>query len=243
MQNLSAAARSGVILKAIEAFEASLLTELTPAEVQYLRPHKKRIVKSIEWLAPYVREDTRMLDLGGGMFPHIFNKIYPGLRGEHTNTDLRYPLEIPAEQYDIVINTELLEHLKDRGESSVEHFDLSGFHSLMSESYRILKSGGIMFVTTPNASSIGILYRLLMGWPPHYYYPHVREYTVHELKQFLEEHLFCVERLETLDVYDDLPADRSAAISDMLAKNGYSKELRGDCSFIIARKQIPNGGN
>src|SRR5215467_15772435 len=102
MQKLSAA-RSGVILKAIEAFEASLLTDLTPAEVQYLTPHKTRIVKSIEWLAPYVREDTRMLDLGGGMFPYIFTKFFPDICGEHTNTDLRYPLQIPDEQYDIII--------------------------------------------------------------------------------------------------------------------------------------------
>jgi predicted SAM-dependent methyltransferase len=227
---------SDVILKAIEAFEASLLTDLTPAEVQYLTPHKTRIVKSIEWLAPFVRENTRMLDLGGGMFPHIFTKVLPDVRGEHTNTDLRYPLEMQPEQYDIVINTELLEHLKDRVESNIEHFDLSGFHSLLSESYRILKTGGIMFVTTPNASSIGILYRQLMGWPPHYYYPHVREYTVHELRQFLEEHHFSIERIETLDVYDDVPAEKSAAISNMLAENGYSTELRGDCTFVIARK-------
>jgi SAM-dependent methyltransferase len=177
-----------------------------------------------------------MLDLGGGMFPHIFRKIYPGFCGEHTSTDLRYPLESPAERYDIVINTELLEHLKDRTESSIEYFDLSGFHSLLSESYRILKPGGIMFVTTPNASSIGILYRQLMGWPLHYYYPHVREYTVHELRKFLEEHLFSIERIETLDVYDDVPADKSSAISNMLIQNGYSTEFRGDCSFIIARK-------
>jgi predicted SAM-dependent methyltransferase len=238
MQSPSAARQSGVILKAVEAFEASLLTELTAAEVQYLTPHKTRIVKSIEWLAPYVREDTRMLDLGGGMFPHIFTKVFPDICGEHTNTDLRYPLKTPSEQYDIIINTELLEHLKDRVESNVEHFDLSGFHSLLSESYRILKTGGIMFVTTPNASSIGILYRQLMGWPPHYYYPHVREYTVHELRQFLEEHLFSIERIETLDVYDDLPEDRSAAISNMLAENGYNTELRGDCTFVIARKRV-----
>src|SRR5215831_11134653 len=112
MHSHSAARQSSVTLKAVEAFEASLLTDLTPAEVQYLTPHKTRIVKSIEWLAPFVRENTRMLDLGGGMFPHIFTKVLPDVRGEHTNTDLRYPLEMPAEQYDTVINTELLEHLK-----------------------------------------------------------------------------------------------------------------------------------
>jgi hypothetical protein len=77
-----------------------------------------------------------------------------------------------------------------------------------------------------------------MGWPPHYYYPHVREYTVHELRQFLEGHHFFIERIETQDVYDDVPAEKSAAISEMLAENGYSTELRGDCTFVIARKRV-----
>jgi len=177
-----------------------------------------------------------MLDLGGGMFPHIFTAVYPGIVGEHTQTDLRYELPIPSEHYDILFNTELLEHIKDQVDSPVEMFNLSGFHMLLSESYRILKTGGTMLVTTPNASSLGVIYRTLMGWPPNYYYPHVREYTVHELKNFLEEHRFVIERMETLNVYDDLPSDKCEAISSMLANNGYSLALRGECSFIIARK-------
>jgi hypothetical protein len=82
-----------------------------------------------------------------------------------------------------------------------------------------------------------------MGWPPHYYYPHVREYTVHELRQFLEGHHFTIEKIETLDVYDDVPPEKSASISDMLAENGYSTELRGDCTFVIARKRLVTQDN
>ena len=236
MKNSAEASPPDLVSKAIQAFENSLLTELTPAEVEYLLPHKKRIIKSLEWIVPYVREDTRILDLGGGMFPHILKAVYPGIRGEHTQTDLLYALPLPSESYDILVNTELLEHLKDQVESDIERFNFSGFHMLLSESYRLLKPGGIMLVTTPNASSVGVLYRILMGWPPHYYIPHVREYTVHELKGFLETHHFVIERIETLDVYDDLPAEKCQAISSMLANNGYSPDLRGDCSFVIARK-------
>jgi len=223
-------------LPSLEAFEKVLLADLPPPDREYLYSHKKRIQKSLEWLAPHIRADIWILELGGCLFSQIFQSFCPSIRGEGTNTDLRYPLPIPSEKYDIVVNTELLEHLKDQAESPVDKFDLSGFHTLLSESYRVLKSGGIMFVTTPNASSIGIIYRTLMGWPPHYYYPHVREYTIHELRRFLESHNFAVERSATFPVYDDLPEDECKKVSNILAHHGYSVADRDDCTFIIARK-------
>jgi hypothetical protein len=222
--------------RAIEAFERALMFELSPETVDYLIPQKKRIARSLEWLAPHVQEQSRILELGGGLFSHIFRSIYPEIAAQDTNSDLRYPLQIPPDRFDLVVNTELIEHLKDREEADVDQFDLSGFHNVLSEAYRVLKASGMMFVTTPNACSTGSLYRLLMGWPPLYYYHHVREYTVHELAKFLQEHGFTIERIETLDVYDDLPSDRVAEVSALLAQNGYSLEHRGGCSFILARK-------
>jgi SAM-dependent methyltransferase len=222
--------------KAREAFEKSFETALTPAEADYLTTHKKRILKSIEWLAPYIRADSSILELGGGMFPEIFQAVYPDIRGDNTNTDLRFPLPIPSEQYDVVVNTELIEHLKDRVESPVDRFDFSGLRMLLSESYRVLKPGGITFVTTPNASSMGVIYRILMGRPPYYYLPHVREYTIHEVRDFLEELHFSVERIETLNVYNDLTPDKRDEILHLLASKGYSLDYRGECTFIVARK-------
>jgi SAM-dependent methyltransferase len=227
---------STIVSKASQAFEQSFEKVLTPAEADYLRPHKKRILKSIEWLAPYIREDSSILEMGGGMFPYIFQATSSEIRGDNTNTDLRLPLPIQSEQYDVVVNTELIEHLKDRVDSPVELFDFSGLRMLLSESYRVLKPGGITFVTTPNACSFGTIYRILMGWPHYYYLPHVREYTIHEIKNFLEELHFSVERMETLDVYDDLSSDKREEILSLLAGKGYSLDYRGECTFIIARK-------
>jgi SAM-dependent methyltransferase len=230
------APESSQMPKAFEAFNDVLLHDLSPADVEYLAPHKKRIHASIEWVAPYMREDVRLLELGSNLLSKIFNRLYPDLRADCTVTDLRYSLPIPSEQYDVIANTELLEHLKDQVEAPIDHFDFSGFNSLLSESYRLLKPGGVMFVTTPNAASIGIIYRVLMGWPPHYHQPHVREYTVHELKRSLEEHHFSVERIETLNVYDDLPEHTVESMRKIVSGNGYSADDRGDCSFVIARK-------
>jgi SAM-dependent methyltransferase len=222
--------------KLSQAFDEVQLHDLSPADVEYLKPHKKRIHASLEWVAPYMRDNVSLLELGSDLLSKVFKRLYPALFAECTVTDLRYSLPIPSERYDVIVNTELLEHLKDQVESPIDHFDFSGFNTLLSESYRLLKPGGVMFVTTPNAASIGVIYRTLMAFPPHYHIPHVREYTVHELKRSLEEHHFSVERIETLDVYDDLPEDAVKSIRKILVKNGYTPHYRGDCTFIVARK-------
>ena len=78
----------------------------------------------------------------------------------------------------------------------VEHLT-SPFH-LLSEAYRILKSGGHLVITTPNVTRIGNIFKLLIGRspndrlaPPGYndpndeWRPHAREYAMHELAEML----------------------------------------------------------
>jgi SAM-dependent methyltransferase len=78
----------------------------------------------------------------------------------------------------------------------VEHLT-SPFH-LMTEAYRLLKSGGHLVITTPNVTRIGNIFKLLIGRspndrlaPPGYndpndeWRPHAREYAMHELEEML----------------------------------------------------------
>jgi SAM-dependent methyltransferase len=217
----------------------NVLRELAdPAAVEYVNGHKDRILRSLEWLTPYLKEDVRALELGGeSIFSLVIKNIYPRAVIEGTTTDLRYPLPIPTGQYDLIVNTELVEHIKDQDASALDKFELSGLHTLLAECHRILKKDGVMFVTTPNASCVGTIYRTFRGYPPFYFQPHVREYTVHEVRVFLEErHHFSIERIETIDVWNDLSAELSASILSILAQNGYSTDNRGECTFVVARK-------
>ena len=78
----------------------------------------------------------------------------------------------------------------------IEHLT-SPFH-LMTEAYRLLKSGGHLVITTPNVTRIGNVFKLLIGQspndrlaPPGYddpndeWRPHAREYAMHELAEML----------------------------------------------------------
>lgn len=78
----------------------------------------------------------------------------------------------------------------------IEHLT-SPFH-LLTEAYRILRSGGHLVLTTPNVTRIGNVFKLLIGHtpndrlaPPGYvnpddeWRPHAREYAMHELTDML----------------------------------------------------------
>ena len=97
-----------------------------------------------------------------------------------------YPVNIPLGDgsADLVFVTDVIEHLVHPGH-------------MLDEAFRILKPGGVIILTTPNLTRIGSVFKLLMGrtnfesrsagysntedeWRPH-----VREYSVLELKDML----------------------------------------------------------
>lgn len=92
---------------------------------------------------------------------------------------------LPDHSAQLVFALEIVEHLT------------SPFH-LMTEAYRLLKSGGHLVITTPNVTRIGNVFKLLIGRspndrlaPPGYndpndeWRPHAREYAMHELAEML----------------------------------------------------------
>jgi SAM-dependent methyltransferase len=115
---------------------------------------------------------TVNLDPVGG---HFQSKGYPE----------RIPL--PDSSAQLVFALDIVEHLT------------SPFH-LLSEAYRLVKSGGHVVLTTPNVTRIGNVFKLLIGRtlndrlaPPGYndpddeWRPHVREYAMHELADMLRQ--------------------------------------------------------
>jgi SAM-dependent methyltransferase len=133
-----------------------------------------------------------------------------------------------------VLCCELLEHL------------MKDPMQMMYEIHRILKPGGILILTTPNAVSLravgAALKGLHPGFFPHYMNPlgdpsdtrHAREYTPGEIVQLLTGSGFTVERMETGPYGQINPGE--ASIAELLVKHGYSNELRGECIFAVGRK-------
>lgn len=122
---------------------------------------------------------------------------------DHTFTYTSFNLELsdypyPDEHFDLVLFCEILEHLVID--------PLSVFPKL----HRIIKPGGQLLITTPNAARLANVATILSGsnlfdrYHPQYgvYGRHNREFTLEELEVILEQAGFHNEQLYTRDRYN-----------------------------------------
>jgi hypothetical protein len=116
---------------------------------------------------------------------------------------------------------------------------------MMSEIYRILKPGGALLLTTPNAVSMNALVAMLRGSHPgsSSRFPsrmsverrHAREYTPTEISQLLLDAGFQVVHIETGPAGKDPVVYPDWALEGA-ERAGFAKELRGGCIFAVGRK-------
>lgn len=101
------------------------------------------------------------------------------------------------EQFDYILCTEVIEHMNNP-------------YHLLNETNRVLKKGGKLLLTTPNAASLNKIFEIIKGdtiygqsvifWfePKEKYLVrerHVREYTINELMYMLNKHNFRLEKV------------------------------------------------
>lgn len=231
-----------------------------PASEQsrYLEGHITRLVRTLQLVPPGNRED-RILEMG------CYLQITPALRrvlgygevrgcylgsggiDERTVKSVEGdvfdctidlfdaeidPFPYPSHHFDTVVCGELLEHLQDDP------------MRMMNEIHRVLKPGGVLVLTTPNAVSMRALMLILRGSHPGLYtrYPHraaverrhAREYTPTEISQLLMDSGFLTVHIETG------PYAKEAVYPDWAHETaqraGLAKKLRGECIFAVGRK-------
>lgn len=118
--------------------------------------------------------------------------------------------------------------------------------SMIGECNRILKHNGVLLLTTPNATSLRNVLKILLGYSP-YFYPsftlstdrHNREYAPREIEHLLMEGGFRVEKMFTKDVYFPEKLKFNGVkilIKSILRGMQLFSKFRGDCIFVIAKK-------
>ncbi len=229
----------------------------------YLEIHMDRIVKTLS-ITPKPFRTRRVLELGAYM--HMTPALqcvlgYEEVRGAYFGllgrtdkksvtangqtvfecfVDLfdaekdRYPYE--DARFDCVLACEIF-----------EHFLHDPMHMLF-ECRRVLGEGGALVLTTPNVASYTAVARVLesSGNPQLYSkyanpkgefadteIPHVREYTPQEVAQALNCAGFEVETMFT-EIAPGYHAN--IWVADFLEKHNYSKDLRGEQMYCVARK-------
>jgi glycosyltransferase involved in cell wall biosynthesis/SAM-dependent methyltransferase len=145
----------------------------------------------------------------------------------------RFPY--PDSHFSTVLCCELIEHLA------------SDPMALMCEANRILKPGGHLLLTTPNAVSLRALKAALEGYHPGFYSAylrpeqeaaearHNREYTPREVELLLANSGFEIVRLETGE-FREIPHPEHAWVRHLLERYRLETGLRGDGIYALGRK-------
>ena len=222
-----------------------------------------RIAATLDLLPPATR-DGHLLELGSEPFltSQCLDIVWPGRithanyfgtaerRGRQTVVDAGGTLEktyeydlfsietdefpYPDGAFDVVIFSELVEHLATNPVWA------------LAEMHRVLKSGGHLIITTPNALSIDRLESVVTGARPMVdrYNPafgygarHNREYTAPELRILLEETGFDVETMVVRDLEGVAAAKRLRHAALRLLLRAFSRESHRAHIFIRARRR------
>jgi 2-polyprenyl-3-methyl-5-hydroxy-6-metoxy-1,4-benzoquinol methylase len=118
-------------------------------------------------------------------------------------------------------------------------YDGSGVKRFAEECWRVIKPGGSLVVTTPNACSLFSIIELLERRAPMLWRQNVREYTLSEITQIFEEVGFQLAYSTTWFVYHFLdPADIEPLARRYLDTVGASREGRGDSMCFVFTKCV-----
>jgi glycosyltransferase involved in cell wall biosynthesis/SAM-dependent methyltransferase len=233
----------------------------------YIETHLTRLTKTME-ITPRGCPNDRILEMGSYLqiTPALRTKLgYGEVRGCYYGpagkVDHKKVVSIDGEEF--ICDLDLFNAEKDRfpyGDEYfttvlccelLEHLFEDPMH-MMSEINRILKPDGRLVLTTPNIGSLRAISAILQGYHPGFFPAYVlssdegkpadarhnREYSPKEIQLLLLNSGFEVELLETGE-FLDAPKPEHEWVLHLLERYEFSKELRGDGIYAVARKAGP----
>ncbi|PKN92533.1 MAG: hypothetical protein CVU44_15480 [Chloroflexi bacterium HGW-Chloroflexi-6] len=215
-----------------------------PETQKIWKTHAYRLMLTEKWISDVLdlhQPQAKVLDLGvKDVAGEYWRFKFPWVQWENTDYDLRFPWKTTASSFDMILCTELVEHLSDQvnEQSFNEGFYKLGFMTLLGESFKALKPGGWLLITTPNAASVFHLKAVLRGDPPWFFIKHVREYTMPEVVELLKNAGFEIVRKQDIHCMTVMAYSDYTPIFQLLLENGFPTEGRGDDLFVLAHKPV-----
>lgn len=204
----------------------------------YAEVHNNRYLLSLEWITPFLK-DAMVLELGGeSPFTEKIRALKLANLVTATTHDLRLRSESFGNAWDLILCMEVIEHIQDVDPTQHE-FQCSGVNTMLAEVFRMLKPGGKLFLTTPNATSVTVIHHAMRGVPPMLYRPHVREFAPYELDVIVRAAGLDITMRETYDVWANAIEPREHGRITEFIRDFYPNtdpKLLGEDIFMIARK-------
>ena len=212
----------------------------TPEYTKSWMEHVPRLYLTLQWLKVIVNNQDQgciVVEAGGEtVVTHLFKEYFPQVKWLLTQGDLRYDWGLVEHTADIILATEVIEHLADPPQGFQESFEMLGLKNFLKLSHQILKPNGMLFMTTPNSSSIVILKSILNGFAPRFFVRHVYEYCLPELIPLLQNHGFSIVKAKTIHCLTAHYREDYTPVYNMLLQHQYETRDRGDDIFIVAQK-------
>lgn len=211
------------------------------SKTEYDDVHFVRFLETSKRLATFINAETRILEVGSKSRISEFFENELGVTVSVYESDLRFPWKIACQNYDLVLMLEVLEHINDRLEATapvgeIATFCFNGAINSLSEAYRCLSRGGSLIITTPNATSLDSIGRLLIGRHPFQYEPHVREYAPRDVLKLAKLVGFKPVEWSTFFAWNALPGIDRARVDDLISRYGSDQANRGDDAFYAFKK-------
>lgn len=175
--------------------------------------------------------------------------LYGNKKITYTDFDLREDFPYKDNSFDLILNLEVLEHIKDRENNGYKKdvFNFSGLDSFMTNNRRVLTDDGLLFLTTPNACSYKNMIKLLQHRKPNRYFYHVREYSYSDLIYMFGKYKFEKIYMESYDIsVDDHNSLHSVAFEENMEHINkmmevapiYTKNYRGESFYMFLKKDL-----
>ena len=151
-----------------------------------------------------------------------------------TRSDLRYEIDAADASQDLVFSFEVIEHLQDQCTDDIDQaalFRCNSARRYLDEILRVLRPGGALMLTTPNAASYRVIEQAIEGKGPAVFRQHAREYTADELLDLMPGY-----ELAHLEAQTNFFFNQRRKWEPIFEAHGWSTELRGDDLALIARK-------
>ena len=236
---------------------AKVLKPLVPKSDAYNYKHTRRHARTLETLLD-AGISGRVLELGtSSVIPLALNSLVSGLDITVTDFDSSNPKvgkitlgdSLEVDCYSIDLESEPLPAKDETFDfvicsEVVEHLDVDPMY-MMSEINRVLKTNGILILTTPNSCSALSIWKILRGYEPYFYmqyqkdrnpYRHNYEYSSRSLIALLTASGFSG-KVWTEDSFEDRPYDDTIKLRQI----GYALDdgSLGDNIFSVSKKVSP----